>query len=81
MRDANWALRAACRGQDVELFYSNEPTSVRAALRICGHCPVRKDCFEDAVQRGEWFGVWGGLKESRRRRIVRQVAAEDADAA
>lgn len=81
MRDVNWALRAACRGQDVELFYSNEPANVRAALRICGHCPVRQQCFEDAVSRGEWFGVWGGLKESRRRRIVRQVAAESVTAA
>lgn len=78
MRDAEWTLRAACRGQDVELFYSKDPANVRAALRVCGQCPVRQECYEDAVARGEWFGVWGGLKESRRRRIVREVASDAA---
>jgi len=73
--DMRWTLRAACRGQDVELFYSNEPSNVQRALKMCSNCPVRRDCIDDAVSRGEWFGVWGGLKEGRRRRIVRQLGA------
>lgn len=72
---SNWVLRAACRGQDVELFYSSDPLQVRAAVRICSGCPVRRECFEDAIDRGEPFGVWGGLKESRRRRLSRQLGA------
>jgi WhiB family redox-sensing transcriptional regulator len=73
--ESSWTLRAACRGEDVEIFYSTLPEHVRAAVRICGHCPVRRECLADAVERGEWFGVWGGLKETRRRRIVRELGA------
>lgn len=75
MGDMRWTFRAACRGQDVELFYSNEPLNVQLALKMCSNCPVRRDCIDDAVSRGEWFGVWGGLKEGRRRRIVRELRA------
>ena len=68
----DWTARAACRGLDVELFYSTEETDVRAAVKVCRSCPVRGQCLATAVSAGEMFGVWGGVAEAQRRRIVRR---------
>lgn len=34
--------------------------AVKAALAMCEECPVRAQCLQDALARGERFGVWGG---------------------
>ena len=74
-----WQLRAACRTEPIEGFYSAEADEVRAAIAICRRCPVRMACLEAAVSRGEWFGVWGGTTERERRRMIRaRMAREDA---
>jgi WhiB family redox-sensing transcriptional regulator len=65
-----WRERAACRGVDVELFYSEIDAEVRRALAICGQCEVRDACLDHAMA-AEPYGVWGGLTEGRRRRLVR----------
>jgi hypothetical protein len=44
-----------------ELFFSDRPTELAAAQRICAACPVRVPCLEIALRdRHEW-GVWGGV--------------------
>lgn len=70
--DESWRDRAACRGHDVELFYSVEEGDVRQALSICSGCEVRAACYEHALANGEVFGVWGGTVETERRRVLRQ---------
>ncbi len=72
MPDTEWLLRAACRGMDVELFYSTDDADSRAALRVCGSCPVRTECFQAAMDGRESFGVWGGTLEGQRRRVFRR---------
>jgi WhiB family transcriptional regulator, redox-sensing transcriptional regulator len=72
MPNANWQDRAACRGQDVELFYSQEGADVRAALAICAACVVQAECYDQAMADREAFGVWGGTAETERRRIFRR---------
>ena len=76
MQDEGWPLRAACRGEDVELFYSTAETDVRRALTFCVRCDVRDSCLRAALSRGESFGTWGGLTESERRRILRRERRE-----
>ncbi|MGH3666533.1 MAG: WhiB family transcriptional regulator [Egibacteraceae bacterium] len=81
-----WRLLAACRGMDVELFYSTQESDNRTALRVCGGCPVRAQCFAAAMDHRESFGVWGGTLETQRRRVFRRERRErrrsrDADAA
>ena len=31
------------------------------AKSLCGPCPNKKDCLNDAIARKERFGVWGGV--------------------
>jgi WhiB family transcriptional regulator, redox-sensing transcriptional regulator len=76
--DIEWQLRAACRPEPIERFYANDPEDVRSALEICRGCPVRVECLEAAVARGEWFGVWGGTTERERRRLIRARLADRA---
>lgn len=69
--DPLWHERAACRGRNVELFFSEEPADIRAALRLCRSCPVQQPCYEAAMANREYFGVWGGTTERERRRVFR----------
>lgn len=71
VRDLDWQARAACRGTDVELFYSAEQSDIQQALALCGRCEVRAACYRQAMADREEFGVWGGTVESQRRRIFR----------
>ena len=68
---AAWRARAACRGEDPDLFFPHrgEDTSVPAA--ICARCPVTVECLDYAIDAHEKFGMWGGASERERRRIRR----------
>lgn len=46
----------------------------REAIAICDKCPVIKDCLADAVADANQFGVRGGLSESSRKKLKRQVS-------
>lgn len=49
-----------CRMQDPELFFAESPEDVELAKSLCTTCPVRLDCLNAALERGEPWGVWGG---------------------
>lgn len=36
------------------------------------HCPVRKECLLDAIQREEPHGIWGGLSHRERNALERK---------
>jgi WhiB family transcriptional regulator, redox-sensing transcriptional regulator len=44
------------------------------ALAFCTACDIRETCLSWALKNGERYGVWGGLTEQQRRRVVRFVA-------
>ena len=75
-----WQWRAACRGEDANLFFPPNHVEEREArlLReqqakaICATCPVRIECLEYAVRTRESHGIWGGLNELERRILTRQ---------
>ena len=70
--NATWRQRAACRGLDPEVFYPSSDEDAEEAKAICGECPVRQLCLEHALAHRERDGVWGGLTERERRRLIRQ---------
>jgi WhiB family transcriptional regulator, redox-sensing transcriptional regulator len=76
--ELEWQIGAVCRSEHLEIFYSSEPDEMREAVRLCRRCPVRGACLDAAVERGEWFGVWGGTTERERRRLIRARTAADA---
>lgn len=84
-REWTWQEEAACRGMSSDLFFPAEEERAAAARAICFGCPVRYSCLAFALERGERFGIWGGLSERERvrlsrrdREIVRWAAAQEA---
>lgn len=76
MDDTRWFDDAACRGLDVELFYSEDPAATSQALQLCRRCPVREACLRTAMDQREFDGVWGGVPEAQRRRTFRRWERE-----
>ena len=71
----DWRSTGLCRGSDPLVFYppSDEDDSLaEEAKMICGMCAVRQPCLEFALANREKHGVWGGLTERERRRVLRQ---------
>ena len=52
--------RLPCHDEDPEVFFAEKPEQVAIAKRACARCPLRVQCREEALERGEQFGVWGG---------------------
>jgi WhiB family transcriptional regulator, redox-sensing transcriptional regulator len=78
---SGWTQRAACRGEDPDLFYP--PKGERGghpalrelvAKRICSACPVHDECAAYALATDERYGVGGGLTASERERRRRRRA-------
>ena len=78
--DGTWQDQAACRGADVELFFSIEEDEQARALEYCRSCPVRDACLETAVTNQEMYGIWGGMVEGDRRRIIRDLRRKHREA-
>jgi WhiB family transcriptional regulator, redox-sensing transcriptional regulator len=73
-----WHLKAACRGPESTLFFPpsfperREEREAREdkAKTICVECGVRRECLEFALRVREPHGIWGGLTETERRRLM-----------
>lgn len=70
-----WREAAQCARTDPEVFYPEKGHSPKAAKRICANCAVISECLTHAISTNERYGVWGGLTETERRVITRQVSA------
>lgn len=49
-----------CREHPADLWFAELPEDVEAAKALCGDCPIREMCLQQALERGEPWGVWGG---------------------
>ena len=52
--------RCVSSGQN-DLFFSERVDEQASAQQFCMECSVRLDCLELALERGEAWGVWGGV--------------------
>jgi WhiB family redox-sensing transcriptional regulator len=74
----DWQRLGACQSVDSDVFFppatfeNKEARQLREsrAKAICHGCEVRVECLEWAVAIQEPHGVWGGLNESERRRMI-----------
>jgi WhiB family redox-sensing transcriptional regulator len=84
---ARWGKQAACRTAPDSIFYPEDFSGSEAVLaaeeakRWCLMCPVAGPCLDDALQRHERFGVWGGLTAPERRALLREQREEAKRAA
>jgi WhiB family redox-sensing transcriptional regulator len=70
----NWRDRAACIGEDPELFFPDGSTGsalhqIEEAKAVCRRCPVAEICLRWALDSGQDAGVWGGMSEDERRAL------------
>jgi WhiB family redox-sensing transcriptional regulator len=70
----DWRQRGACRDEDPELFHpvgTSGPAvaQLEEAKMVCGWCPVRQECLDDAMRIGVEYGVYGGMSETERREL------------
>lgn len=73
-----WHLKAACRGPESTLFFPpsfperREERDARElkAKHICMECGVQRECLDFALRVREPHGIWGGLTEAERRRLI-----------
>jgi WhiB family redox-sensing transcriptional regulator len=69
-----WQKRAACRGEDPDMFYDvgtgAEAAARTAALReeFCDKCPVARLCAAEGAATRSPYGVWGGLNREAKKR-------------
>ena len=77
-----WQVDAACRGmmadpENKDLFYPERGSSTKEPKKICASCPVKKECLDYGLMKGEKFGIWGGTSERERRKIRKERTKAD----
>jgi WhiB family redox-sensing transcriptional regulator len=82
MERPSWHKAASCRSSDPAAFFPAPGSSQRQAKQICADCGVRDVCLDHALTAPERYGIWGGLSERQRSRVLaarrRQVTAVGA---
>jgi hypothetical protein len=74
LRPASWTTRAACDGMarpDWDPWSGDQPELLEVARQVCGSCPVQDRCLDEALARGEAYGVFGGLSPGERADVAR----------
>jgi Transcription factor WhiB. len=79
----NWRNRAACLGEDPELFFPDGNTAIalrqiEEAKAVCRRCEVVETCLKWAIESGQDAGVWGGLSEVERLALNRRARVRRA---
>ena len=81
--DVTWRVQAACRGDNAVWFFppahferkDEKDFRENHARALCRVCPVLDACREYALTVQEPHGIWGGLNELERRRLLRKRTA------
>jgi WhiB family redox-sensing transcriptional regulator len=74
LKTLEWQNDAACRDVGGDAWYPEERMRAPIAKSICEGCPVRTQCLEDALERHDQHGIWGGYSVEERREMQRQRA-------
>ncbi len=82
--EPTWRGDAQCRSKNAVHFFApshferkhEKDAREGAARALCGACKVQTQCLAYALEVQEPHGIWGGLNELERRRLLRKRAAE-----
>ena len=64
----DWLDDAKCQEIGLEPYFQKNVSESMARF-LCGGCPVQAECLEWALETDSRYGVWGGMSETRRRRL------------
>lgn len=70
----DWHEDAECgkpeNAKYVNNFFANKPAQQWEAKKLCGQCPVRRQCLRWALDTKQIWGIWGGLDYQQLRRTL-----------
>lgn len=61
-------IGGACGPEQSDLFFRTDNEGVLFAKKICGECPIKRQCLEYAIAKEE-FGIWGGMTPAEREKV------------
>lgn len=73
--ESNWESRATCRNTDSDIFFAPGGIQEHRAKAVCRSCPVRWECLAYALRNRVEHGVWGGLTDRERRKLLNRSAS------
>ena len=84
--DSSWRALAECRGENAVFFFAPSHFERKPekdfregmARALCRRCEVRQECLDYSIEVEEGHGIWGGLNELERKRLLRKRRAATA---
>jgi WhiB family redox-sensing transcriptional regulator len=81
-----WRVDAECETENAVYFYAPSHFERKPekdfregiARSLCRRCKVRDQCLDYSLQGEESHGIWGGLNELERKRLLRTLRAQPA---
>ena len=85
----DWRADAQCMGEFSSYFFApghferkpEKDAREAVARQLCAICPVIETCAEYAIRIREPHGIWGGMNELERRRVIRGRTSEQVKSA
>jgi WhiB family redox-sensing transcriptional regulator len=67
-----WMEAGVCQNKDEDgkIFFPDAGNNAFAAKRMCARCPVREKCLDWSIETRQMYGVWGGVAEKKRRKMM-----------
>jgi predicted nucleic acid-binding Zn ribbon protein len=72
----DWHPEGSCNGRTDLDWYGETPDEIAAVKAVCGVCPVAVTCLQNALDRREAWGIWGGLDEKERAEYAKKLGTE-----
>jgi WhiB family redox-sensing transcriptional regulator len=81
-----WRAGAECQTDNAAYFYApshferkpEKDLREGIARALCRKCKVREQCLKYSLDVAESHGIWGGLNELERKRLLRSMKAQSA---
>lgn len=71
-----WHAHAACRHEDVHLFFPERGQPIEPARAVCDRCPVIFECRRYALdQDASLQGIWAGTSHRQRSQMRRATVS------
>jgi len=79
-----WRAGAECQTENATYFYApshferkpEKDLREGTARALCRRCKVKQACLDYSIEVEEGHGIWGGLNELERKRLLRRMRAE-----